>query len=258
MKIIKKISDSTNGTYIGFITEYPDNNYIFQTIVYGHETNDFGEVVKQGNITVIMRNGEQYRFDCMASTVYCGQFGITVSKDGKRIYIISDEVGLWCYTYNGEIKWKTRYTSIGHVIENDDQTVTCVASTRILLLDGNGKKIKERKIIHYHAVKASKNVVYAAISENTMALIHSQSLEILWKTPIKKLGLSKSRYALIYNQYLIIKGEKENGRIVFVPVLLSQNVYGKSRYDATIASDHGFDSYFKGMEFKKLVLSEVK
>lgn len=256
MKIIKKIKDEVTGINKGFVTEYPDNDYISKTIVYGHETNDLDEVVEQGRITVVMRNGQHYTFDCMATTVYCGQFGITVSNNGMYVYIISDEVGLWCYTYQGVLKWKTRYTSIGHVIENDNRTIMCISSTKLLLLDENGQKIKERKIVSYQAEKASKNVIYASITANTVALIDCQSLEVLWQSSLKKIGLEKSRYALIYDRYLIIKGERTNGQIAFKSVLLLKSIYENSRYDATLTLYYGFDNYLKGDEFKNVVLSE--
>ena len=253
MKVIKKIQDAVTGNNVGFITEYPDNEYIARTVVYGHETSEQGEVITQGNITVIMRNGDQFTFECMADTSYCGQFGITVSNDGSNVYVISSDVGLWCYTYRGELKWKTRYTSIGHVIENDDRTVTCIASTKLLQFNENGQKIKERKIVAYHASRASKNMIYAALSENTRALIDSASLEDLWKCSIKKLGLESSRYALIYDHYLIINGQKPNGRIVYIPIEISRDICDKSRYDETIASEYGFNSYFKRPEFKEFI-----
>ena len=243
MKKVTIIADQRNGWNIGFISEYPDNEFIAKTIVYGYEMDDSGEVCKQGNITVVMRNGEQYQFDCMASTVFCGQFGITVSKDGMHIYVISDEVGLWCYTYKGDIEWKTRYTSVGHVIDNGNGTITCIASTGILLLDENGRKIKDRKIVPYHAEKASKNMIYAAISQTKIALIDCQTLNVTWEMPLSCLDIESSHYAVVCAHCLIIKGEKKNGRIVFLQIDLPEDIYSKSQFDPVIGEAHGFSSY---------------
>ena len=99
---VTKIIDTNNHT-VGFVTEYPDHTVIEKTVAYGYELNEKLEISKIGRLTVYLRNGEQYTFDCWVSTIYCGQFGINVSDDGQYIYVISDEKGLWCYTYKGEI-----------------------------------------------------------------------------------------------------------------------------------------------------------
>lgn len=216
---VSKIIDANNYT-VGFVTEYPDHAVIEKTVAYGYELNKELKITELGRLTVYLRNGEQYTFDCWVSTIYCGQFGINVSDDGQYIYVISDEKGLWCYTYKGEIVWKTRYTSVGHIIINNNNTITCITSTKLLVLDENGKLVNERRIVQYHAEKASENMIYAAINNSTVALIDSQTLNVLWKSPLKKLGLEKSRYAVVCGDSLEIRGENANGSVQYITVEL--------------------------------------
>ena len=216
---VSKIIDANNHT-VGFVTEYPDHAVIEKTVAYGYELNDKLEISKIGRLTVYLRNGEQHSFDCWVSTIYCGQFGINVSDDGQYIYVISDEKGLWCYTYKGKIVWKTRYTSVGHIIINENNTITCITSTKLLVLDKNGKLVNERKIVQYHAEKASENMIYVALTNTTVALIDSQTLDILWKSQLKKLGLEKSRYAVVRGANLEIRGENANGSVQCITVEL--------------------------------------
>jgi len=192
MKIVSRINDSTN-ICVGFITEYPDNAYIEKTVVYGLKMSETFKIIHEGKIIVVLRNGKQYEFNCWASTSYCGQFGISVSDDGEFIYLISDEVGLWCYTYKGEIVWKTRYTSIGHVIVNANCTITCITSTSLLVINQYGKTVKKRKICHYHADRASDNMIYAAITENVRALIDCETLDVLWQSSLKSLDILQKK-----------------------------------------------------------------
>ena len=247
MTNIYLVYDKELGRHKYFITEYPDNDYIEKTVTYFCEVSIYGEYIKPGKIEVYLRNGECYIIECWV-TFYTSQFGIQVSHDGQFVYVNSDEKGLWCYTYKGELVWKTRYTSVSHIIENDNNTVTCITSTKIIILDEGGKKIKERKIQHYHAEKASKNLIYAAVTENTMALIDCKTLDIIWKSSLKELGLNHSRYAVLYDRYLIIKGEKQYGGLVFIPIELPREIYQRSKYDVTIASKDGFDTYIKSLK----------
>lgn len=244
MLIVTKITDESNQT-VGFTTEYPDNEYIIKTTVYGFDIDSNLDITNPGKITVFMRNGEQYTFECWADSVYCGQFGINVSKNGMYIYIISDEVGLWCYKYTGEIVWKTRYTTVGHVIINDNETITCITSNKLIILNKNGKTVKQKNICHYHAERASENFVYAAVNNSIMALIDSETLDILWQSSLKNLGMEKSRWAVMYDKYLIISGYGENGNSIILSVKMSDNICEKCKYDKKLLEYNGFNSYIK-------------
>ena len=165
----------------GFITEYPENEYIEKTEVHGAEAS------APGSITVYTRSGESYTFPCFATTVYCGQFGINASSDGERIYVISDVKGLWCYSKSGDVIWKTRYTAAEHVFANPDGTVTCATSNAILMLDENGKPIKKQKIEPFSAQKVAKDIIFAYTSERAVAFFCAETLEIIEKIALNKI-----------------------------------------------------------------------
>ena len=232
------------GCSIGFITEYPYHLYIDKTEVIGFRRNDNLQITEMGKLTVYMKDGMTYVFDCWADSVYCGQFGINVSDDGTRIYVISDEKGLWCYSYKGEILWKTRYTSAGDVIANANGTITCITGNKIILLDGNGKLITSRKILPYLASKASENMIYAAISERKAVLIDCETLDIIWQLSINQLGLDSVREAIIYKNKLILFGEHQF-RLQYVAVDLPSAVIEICRYDESLAQRSGYRGFIQ-------------
>ena len=238
------------GCNIGFTTEYPLHPYIEKTEVIGLEHNSNLEITKMGKLTVYMRDGMTYSFDCWADAVYCGQFGINVSDDGTRVYVISAEKGLWCYSCDGKIIWKTRYTSVGDVIVNSNGTITCITSNKIILLDESGKLINSRKILPYHASKASENMIYAAISERKAVLIDCETLDIIWQLSINQLGLDSVREAIIYKNKLILFGEHQF-RLQYVAVDLPSAVIENCRYDESLAQRSGYIGFiqYNGLDF---------
>ena len=239
-----------SGCNIGFTTEYPLHAYIEKTEVIGFRRNDNLQITEMGKLTVYMKDGTTYAFECWADAVYCGQFGINVSDDGPRIYVISDEKGLWCYSYKGEILWKTRYTSAGDVIVNANGTLTCITGNKIILLDGNGKLITSRKILPYLASKASENMIYAAISERKAVLIDCETLDIIWQLSINQLGLDSVREAIIYKNKLILFGEHQF-RLQYVAVDLPSAVIEICRYDESLAQRSGYRGFiqYNGLNF---------
>lgn len=192
-----------------FICEYPSNKHVEKIVSY---TCDF-EVVdnsikfkKAGRIEVYMRNGDKYLFDAWP-TVYCSQWGISVSDDGKYIYVISDLKGLWCYTYDGKIVWKTRYTSVTHTIVHSDNKLTCIMNKKLAVIDLNGKIVNQRPIMDYKGYKASEDYITANTSENIIAVFNSKTLDIIDKISIKDIGLKYYTQSYYANGVLTIKGK---------------------------------------------------
>jgi hypothetical protein len=235
------------GHSIGFTTEYPRHLYVEKIVVFGFQVNGNLDITEMGKLTVYMRDGTNYSFDCWADTVYCGQFGINISDDGTRIYVNSPEKGLWCYSYNGEIIWKTRYTSVGDVIVNPNGTITCIASTKIVLLNENGKVINSRKILPYHASKASENIIYIAISNSKVALLDCETLDIIWETSLNEMDLDSSRAAIIYRDMLIISGCRRS-RMLYIPVDLPATVVKNCHYDESLFQKQGYSAFIKKLE----------
>ena len=244
-----KISPILNslGHSIGFTTEYPFHLYVEKTVVFGFQINENSDITEMGRLTVYMRDGTSYSFDCWADTVYCGQFGINVSDDGTCIYVNSPEKGLWCYRYNGEILWKTRYTSVGDVIVNSNGTVTCITSTKIIQLDTNGKLISSRKILPYRASRAAKNILYVAISNTKVALLDCETLDMLWEASVNQMNLDSSGEAVIYKNILIVSGLRGT-RILYVPITLPDEIVDGCRYDESLFQKTGFCGLIQTLE----------
>lgn len=158
-----------------------------------------------------MRDGEQYEFKCYV-TGYCSQYGIQVSNDGKYIYVISDEKGLWCYTYKGEIVWKTKYTSVSDVFPHTDNKITCVMSNRIAIIDENGNLIKKVSTLGAGGQgKVSDELIASLTSSNILVLFDSMTLEKKFKFSLNKLGLEDFYKANLFDDILTIKGRDING-----------------------------------------------
>ena len=210
-----------------FITEYPENKYIEKTIAYACKMSLDRQLIKMGRMEVYLRNGETYSFESWVTGSYCAQYGIQVSEDGRFIYVISDEKGLWCYTYKGELVWKTRYTSVSYVIPHPNHHITCVTTTKLLILDSNGKIIKQVPIYREGWCEpASERMLVANTSETIIALFDSFSLDMLYKISIKKLGLKSFFAADLSGDILTVKGRSFNcnGSIVTVKVDLKNDV----------------------------------
>ncbi len=192
---------------IGFATVYPENRHIDKTeIIACQENYDAGYQPFPGKITVFMRSGDTYTFPCWADSVYCGQFGIRVSDDGGRVYVISRKKGLWCYTVQGELLWKTRLTTAGHIIPHLDNSLTCVTSTKLILLDAHGAVLKTRRIAPYRVSRLSATLISALITENTLAVIDSTDLEILQRISLSRLGIYTYSASAISETLIAVTG----------------------------------------------------
>jgi len=217
---------------VGFITEYKNNAYIEKTLVIGAESG--ATSVKDstpGEMTVYMKSGEKYTFPCWTDTVYCEQFGVNVSADGKYIYAISDIKGLWCYTYDGNLVYKTRYTSAQDVFPRADGTAVCVTRSNIILLDESGKVLEKLRVSSEGVPhKISEKFLAASTGENTLAILDTEKFEMLPKIHLLKYGINAVEEACVNvsDKYIIISGRHD---IKWVPSkerdgndLISENV----------------------------------
>ena len=168
---------------VGFITEYKNNAYIEKTLVIGAEHGkESAKDSTPGEMTVYMKNGEKYTFPCWTDTVYCAQFGVNVSASGKYIYAISDIKGLWCYTYDGKLVYKTRYTSAQDVFPRADGTAVCVTRNNIILLDESGKVLEKLRVSQeFVPEKLSEKIFAYSPSASTLAFFDAEKFEIIGK-----------------------------------------------------------------------------
>lgn len=218
---ISKIYEPNN---YHFVTEYLDNPYIEKTIAYACKTDYNRKLIRMGRMEVYLRNGEQYAFESWVTGSYCAQYGIQVSLDGQYIYVISDEKGLWCYTYKGELLWKTRYTSVSYVIPHPDNHITCVTSNKLLILGHAGEVIKQVPLYREGMCNpVSQQVIVGNISETVIALFDSFSLEVLCKISLKKLGLKYFNTVSLSEDILSIDGYSLNRESITMQINLSND-----------------------------------
>ena len=219
---ISKIYEPNN---YHFVTEYLDNPYIEKTIAYSCKTDHNRKLIRMGRMEVYLRNGEQYAFESWVTGSYCAQFGIQVSLDGRYIYVISDEKGLWCYTYKGELLWKTRYTSVSYVFPHWNNQITCVTSTKLMILGHTGEIIKQVPLYREGTCKpASQQVIVGNISETVIALFDVFSLEMICKFSLKKLGLRNFFCVNLFEDTLAIDGNSPNWEPITVKVNLKDEL----------------------------------
>jgi len=146
-------------------------------------------VIGPGSLTVFYKNGEKASFPCYTDTVYAGQFGVSISSNGERIYVISHLKGLWCYDKRGAVIWKTRYTTAEQVYPHGDGRVTCATSRHLILLDQNGKPIRKRTLFDGFRCEMSDKTIAILTSENVAAVIDVGTLEPIIKFSLSKLNI---------------------------------------------------------------------
>ena len=60
-------------------------------------------------VTVNYRTGESYTWKCKYISSYIGQFGVSVSSDGEKLFVQTWETGLFCFhARTGERIWRTK------------------------------------------------------------------------------------------------------------------------------------------------------
>ena len=205
-KKVYALSKTGETRLVGYLTEYIDHPTVVKSIAIGVERDEAYDIITPGRLTVFYHNGEKYSFECYTDTVFSGQFGISISADGERIYVISDIKGLWCYNKYGEILWKTRYTSAGHVYPHDDGTVTCVTGTHLILLDEKGKAIKKRVLFDGVRCKMSPQTIGILTSENVLAVVNIKTIEPILKISLLKLNIDHFREIIEADEYYIVQG----------------------------------------------------
>lgn len=205
---VYRVFNIENGHRTGYLTEYIDHPTVIKSIAIGVKRDEAYDVSCPGYLTVYYKNGEQCSFECYTDTVFSGQFGITVSDDGERIYVISDVKGLWCYDKHGKIIWKTRYTSAGQVYPHRDGMVTCVTGTHIILLDASGKPIKKRTLFDGVRHPMSAKIIGILTSENVATVLDVQTLEPIQKISLSKLNIYSLHEIIEADKYYIVRGSE--------------------------------------------------
>ncbi len=195
----------------GFTTHYAPACSIEKTVAHGADRDytTAGDPASPGRLEVHMRTGEVYTFAAWA-TRWCASYGISVSDDGARIYVISDIKGLGCYTPHGEVLWKTRYTSVTDVVAHPDGSVTALTyNGNVYRMDENGRIVARRKSFDGRPVRLlSNDMVAACTGDYTVTFFDTATLEPICKTPFRKLlerldctAISESCVLLVGTRY---------------------------------------------------------
>ena len=77
-------------------------------------------------VTVFFRNGEKAVWMCQYLSSYAMQFGVSVSKDGEKVFVQTWEMGLLCFdSHTGERIWKTKSRRGVTTVVVNDRTLCC-------------------------------------------------------------------------------------------------------------------------------------
>ena len=84
-------------------------------------------VVDNGSwVTVSFRNGEVYKWHCKYLSCYTMQMGVSVSRDGSKVFVQTWEMGILCYdSRTGERLWKTRSRRGVTTVVVNEKTLCC-------------------------------------------------------------------------------------------------------------------------------------
>lgn len=131
------------GTYdgdYGFRTEYAEG-VIHQTLV-------LYRLGSESKIRITYKNGESFQWSCQWISSYNGQFGISVSRDGRFVFVQTWDKGLFCLdARTGEKIWQTkRRYGITHVFVNDTTLLVCQHGRALQLLSiESGEVLQEKR-----------------------------------------------------------------------------------------------------------------
>lgn len=134
------------------------------------------------SIAVHFRNSLVYKWDFPFNIAYIGQFGVSVSHDGKYIFVQSWESGLCCLnSQSGEKLWRTKSKrGITSVFVNKKTLLCCQHERAIQLLDiSSGAVIKELRTTAYDFTAIDAKRIVCHIYANKWCIIDADSLDIL-------------------------------------------------------------------------------
>jgi len=189
---------------IGYITEYIDHPTVTKSVAVGVKTHE--DVIEPGLLTVFYKNGEEYSFECYTDNVFSGQYGINISEDGERIFVISDVKGLWCYDKYGKVIWKTRYTSAGPVYPHGDGSAAFITTTHMVLIDSKGKVVKKRALFDGVRCEMSNRTIAMLTSENVVAVVDLETIEPILKISLQKLNVYHFRELIEAEEFYVLRG----------------------------------------------------
>lgn len=183
----------------------------------------FGEIV-DSTVEVLFRDGSEYTWQNKhVCTVYNGQFGISVSGDGRFLFVQTWDKGMFCYDARTGIQvWRTkRRYGITNIFVNDSTVLVHQHDRALQLLDmETGDVLKEKKPArdwgfylldkqHFICHTSARNweIIRAADLETVETIPHKQFPDDSWCIRYVYLEGGKLKYEAFRNVW-------ENGKML--------------------------------------------
>lgn len=164
-----------------------------------------------GHCAIYFCDGRVTEFDAKCETAYNWQYGLSVSKDDRVIFIPKYEYGLFAYdTGTGKLIWKLRCSRIREIHSYEDYIIARKDSIGLLKID-----IDKGEIIDIF--KAANNEESYLLDDSNIfvcyygkgcAVVNPHSFEVLKEYPYSKMNVTGTRSFLMRNAYL---RENDNG-----------------------------------------------
>lgn len=135
------------------------------------------------DIEIFFSAGEYAKWSAkMFDAAYIRQFGISVSNDGKRVFLQTWENGLYCLdSKSGEKIWRTKSKrGITNIFVNDE-TLCCMQREKALQLINiyTGEVIKERKACDRGFTVTDRKSIICQITAREKAIIDPETLDTI-------------------------------------------------------------------------------
>ncbi len=112
-----------------------------ETIRFDYETDPRSMIIRY-------RSGEEYTWGSKYITSYIGQFGISVSPDGEKVFLQTWETGLFCFSARtGERLWRTKSRrGVTNIFVGEDTLTVQLHDYGMMLLSmETGEVLKEKR-----------------------------------------------------------------------------------------------------------------
>lgn len=132
------------------------------------------------NVIVQYRSGEQFSWSCKYMTSYIGQFGVSVSPDGEKVFVQTWETGLFCFSARTGVQiWgtKSRRGVTDIFVGDDTLTVQCHDYGMMLLSMDNGEVLRQLRPYGVWGFTAIDHR-YLIANHRKWDLIEAETLEV--------------------------------------------------------------------------------
>lgn len=164
------------------------------------------------DVEVLFRDGSQYKWQNKhVCTAYNSQFGISVSKDGRFLFVQTWDKGMFCYdAKSGAQVWRTkRRFGITNIFVNESTVLVHQHEKALQLLDiETGEVLKEKKPARdwgFHPLD-DRHLICQTCAKH-WEIIRAEDLETVEAIPAKKFPGDRWRVRNVYQEDGVIKYE---------------------------------------------------